>query len=459
VSPDRMPRSSDAVARLAAVLGFGGRTHYRKPRPRIILPTRVEKPPAREQPMKMSEVSEAGDPERRDPERRAATGPSELLESPKFRGVPSIAPMPPIEEFTPRRSSDSMDILNSFIMGRYPTREPQKQDVEKSREKVAEATANYFARTIGNRIFKATIGRVKSEAFPETAPLDAIEKANNLLQNSVNSPFEALDVALGLSSGEATVGAGITTNLILAPITGPLEKAETYIEVCGIIAGILTGGHGLVVAFVKPLLHSQLNHALSRLAVNLLLGPQTRADRMEQDPAPRTGEGPNDGDSLAVHREVMRDDPLWLCIVFKSKQPPESTLEQPDGSAAKLRKGSDSPDMSTVATPIEGDIPKPTILPVGNYEFVRTLLTVLQDSDVSETDVPTAQAMRTLPAGRHFILRVEGVSFGSSRTTSNSQVGIVCQHPGCLTRQCVPPGGGPCVCSCAVCQKARAQTV
>ena len=336
-------------------------------------------------------------------------------------------------------------------------------DVEVSPEKLVEATADYLATVLGGPLFTAATQFWKTESFPEIEAVDAIEGASGQLQGVVDTPLRGVGVAFGLSPGEAAITAGISTNLILAPITGPLDKAASFIEVAGIVIGLATGAHGLVLACIKPLLHSQLEHLLSQGIVNIVCGSHTagpqsdahtvarrglqtagdspRTMRHHADTRPVTHDmeqdsivRPAENDAPRTRREATRNDPLWLCLAFVPKQP-EST---------------DGTDTGTVSAAAERAVTKPVVLLMGDDAFLRTLPAVLRGSSVSEVDVSTAKTMSDLPVGRHFILQVEGIGFGTFSAKSDPQAAY--QHPGCLTGRCVPPGRPRCSCPCIVCR-------
>jgi hypothetical protein len=342
-----------------------------------------------------------------------------------------------------------------------------KHDAEVAREKFNEATADYLATVIGDPLFTTATRFWVTESDLATETIDTIEGINGKIQGAVDTPLQSLGAALGLSSGEAAFTAGVSTNLILAPITGPLGKAETYIEVAGIVFGLLTGMHGLVLACVKPLAHSQAHQLVARGVGSLLDGPRaarpqsdthTRGNRdlritddkrhataqqsltqpmmrrLEQQDVLRPAPFPTPQDSPESWREPTRSDPLWLCLVFVSKPPTSS----------------DSAHTDTVRAAAKRDVTKPVVWPLGDDVLFRTLPAVLQGGSISEVDVSTARTMNNLPERRHFIVQMEGVGLGAFNAKTRSQT--VYQHPGCLTGRCVPPGRPPCLCPCSVCR-------
>lgn len=251
--------------------------------------------------------------------------------------------------------------------------------------------------------------------------MDAIEGASGGLQDAVGTPLRGAGGALGLSSGEAAFSAGVATNLILAPITGPLGEAATYIEVAGIIIGLATGAHPLVLACIKPLAHSQLEHALSQCFVKLIsgwhtAGPQpdghtsTMRDSLEQSLPPPSSLGnppptqPMEPDGIVVSgphptpnsAPNTRNEPPWVCVGFVSK-PPEA-FETASGIG--------------YLAPLLGDVYEGVVLPEGDDEFVRTLPQALQRSTVCEVDVATAKTMSNPPDRQDLILRSGGIGVG-----------------------------------------------
>lgn len=335
----------------------------------------------------------------------------------------------------------------------------------------------------GNRLLKAsgdygTTGPVDSlfavftrgwetQSFVETETAGLIDSFSGMLQGAVDTALKGVGAGIGLSAVEATIGAGICTNFILAPITGPLEKAASFIEAAGVAIGIATGPHGLVLACIKPLAHTELQNAISKCFVNLISGPhpggsesdaQTsamrnlqRAVESQRGVPQRTGTEalihqlellgvirPVPSDAPVTTRETTRRNTLWLCLGFVPQK------ERPARSAAL------APGIGRTAD-LLNDLSKVAVLAAGDDEFLRTLPAALQSSSVSEVKPPTVKTRSDLPEGRHFILRVGGA--GVSGGTSDPQVAYL--HPGCLTGRCVPPNRPRCPCRCAVCRSLR----
>jgi len=335
------------------------------------------------------------------------------------------------------------------------------RDAETLKDRVVEASADYATAQAVNSMFPRLMKGDHAEPFPETQAAGAIETVSGLLQSAATSAFNTLATGVGLTSGEATISAGICSNFVLAPITGPLEGAATLVELAGLVVGLATGAHPLVLACIKPLVHTELKHALSHCIVSVIQGPHAAGplsgahtppvhDLLNRQPAvPRSVgtqptthapaphrlvppvQDPVPSAAPNTRREVTRNHPLWLCLGFAPRLP-----ERSDVLAAGIG----------VAATMITDVNSTVVLPVGEDEFLRTLPAVLQRSTVSMVDIPTAKTMGDSPLGRHFILRLEGVGVGAFGASSDRRAAY--KHPGCRTGQCTLN----CRCLCDVCR-------
>lgn len=321
--------------------------------------------------------------------------------------------------------------------------------------KVADASADYGAQTVADQLVPADGTGGPGQAFPLVQAASNIDAVSGLLQSAAASAFEQLGTGIGLTAGEATVGAGMCTNLVLAPITGPLTDASTFLEIAGVAVGLMTGAHPLILVCIKPLMHQELEHLLADGIADLIRGPHAALGHepvvlstILPPPVPPGMARPPVMDRYVAERRVkvrMRDDAstfpdaphedlLWLCLGFALRQPEPSEAPTAAGGAADVAE----------------QIGKVVVLPAGDDEFLESLPDILRRSHVREVDVPTAKATGDLPAGRHLVLRMDGVGLGTSSRSSGSQHAY--QHSGCLTGHCAPSGHPPCSCPCPVCR-------
>ena len=332
-------------------------------------------------------------------------------------------------------------------------------DAKSLKEKVVEASADYAATAVVDKMFPGLTEGDRADSFPMMEAADDIDKVSGWLQTAVTSALGAPAAGIGLPPGEAEISAECD-NFVLAPITGLLERASTFVELAGLAVSLATGSHPLVLACLKPLAHTELEHALSQcfgeVVSGLLDAPQvgthprqpgaverlqilihsegtltaTHATESDQFVPPEHRSVSSEAQNTL--RDVTRDEPLWLCLAFMPKPPTRSTPATGTATIARKR-----------------DANKPTVLPRGEDDFLHTLPEALRGGSVAKVDLPTAMTMRDLPTGRHVILSMEGVGIAGLSTEIDSRIGY--QHPGCRAGRCAPLGGPPCQCTCSVC--------
>lgn len=375
-------------------------------------------------------------------------------------------PAASLDSPTPARS----DSADSSLPRRTSVAPAQDRDERMGRERVprdhqpyedpiVKAIADYAATAAVDKMSTGLTVGEQADSFPEMEAAGDIDMVSGWLQEAATSALEAPAVSIGLTPGEAAISAGIGSNLVLAPITGPLEQASTFLEIAGLVAGLATGSHALVLTCIKPLLHTELEHALSHcieaVVSGLLDAPQAGAHALppgalerlhvlmpSEETLPAThatashqfvpAERPSISSEVPnTTREVTRDEPLWLCLAFE----PKPTRSAPATGTATIAQ--------------ERDVTKPVVLPIGDDNFLRTLPEALRSGSLAAVELPTGTAMRDLPAGRHVILSMEGVGIAGLPVEFDSRIDY--QHPGCRTGHCVALGGPPRQCTCSVC--------
>jgi hypothetical protein len=170
------------------------------------------------------------------------------------------------------------------------------------RGRLAAAASDYFATKLGDPAFAAVTERWMTQtAFSETAAAEACKRVGNGLNAIVTTQFEAIGTAIRLPGPVAATGAGISTDLVLQPVTRPLAEAARFLEITGVVVGVATGLHPLAMAAGKILAHDEVHSALARGitegARTMLAGPEPAPPRVQptivrngpdQGPAPRS---------------------------------------------------------------------------------------------------------------------------------------------------------------------------
>jgi hypothetical protein len=252
--------------------------------------------------------------------------------------------------------------------------------------------------------------------------------------------------------------------LFFAPILGPLEDASTFLELAGVVLGLITAAHSLVLVCAKALTHTELEHVVAAGIKDVIRGPHAgdatsgadtltmrqvqqtagrQFDLRAPDLALRSVKEHSDGSPVplrplahasATPPEVPHQDPLWLCLGFVEGRPEPA-------EAPKAASGD--------AGDVIHQLRKVVVLPVGADGFLDTPPDVLRCSTVSEVDVRTAKTISGPPAGQYFIVNMEAVGVDTFNARGGSQSAYL--HPGCRTGRCTPPDGR-CRCLYRVCR-------
>jgi hypothetical protein len=337
-----------------------------------------------------------------------------------------------------------------------------KRDVEVIADKLKEAFADDIGGRAADIVFSPPAESDESEAFPTQQAADDIETIIGWLQGAVTSVFEASAAEIGLPSGEAAISAGVFSELVLAPIMGPLEEAAILLEIAGLIAGLATGTPALALTCLKALEHKAFEHAVSRIIIGLAQAPGahdpesaartpaitymadvplTRPPSADTLPVRRAAELDRAAPARPVEnaapnppRKTTRDDPLWLCLELKPRSPDNRNKPAPG---------------IYISADVLTDVRSTVVLPAGDDEFLRTLPEILERSAVSTVDEPCVKTIRDLAARWHVIFQTEGIDSGTIDPQPAPRLGY--QHPDCSERLCTPPGVD-CPCGCIACQ-------
>jgi hypothetical protein len=333
------------------------------------------------------------------------------------------------------------------------TFETVTHDLEVSWDKSVEAGAEYLTTFVDRALDDATeFWHTESDLVTET--VGAVEGVSGWLEITVDRPFKEFAATLGQSPAEAAVTAGVSTDLILAPITGPLDKAESFIEAAGIILGLLTGGHALVLACLKLLVHNEGKRLAVHVAVKAFGGSWTDRRRSALPQAGRHNPRvPSD-----AQRTAPEQAPISPLLHYPARHDVPGPEQVPVRPAAPVTRRRPTPqealwqDLTLAPKPPTGSGAAGPAPATTAWKHRRTPPVVSLGSGTA-VDMPRVRRSRRLSRGEHGIRNVGGVGFGTSSGSRNSQA--ACQHPGCLTGRCVPPGCLPCLCRCGVCHLYR----
>jgi hypothetical protein len=106
--------------------------------------------------------------------------------------------------------------------------------------------------------------------------------------------------AAGMAPVVASLGADLTSTLLLSPVLEPLETTVHAFEIVGVAIGVLTGLHVLTLFCVKHLAHDKLSHLLSSAFKECITGARKALEEVSV---------PQSAEVLAPQTEVRA--PEW----------------------------------------------------------------------------------------------------------------------------------------------------
>jgi hypothetical protein len=133
---------------------------------------------------------------------------------------------------------------------------------EGRREEIKAAAADYAASWVQGQL--GVTWWETPQSFPLSQTADLLDGSAEWLRGLVEHPLADAASRAGAEGPVVPIGAGITANFVTARLTAPLEGAARVCEVAGIVIGLATGAHPLVMVCAKRLAHDELGKALGR---------------------------------------------------------------------------------------------------------------------------------------------------------------------------------------------------
>ena len=163
------------------------------------------------------------------------------------------------------------------------------------RERLGKAASDYVATKLGDPAFAVATERwITQDAYPETVLVEVCNRISGGLGTIVQKPLEKVGTELRLPGPGAATAAGIGAALTLQPVTEPLGRVSTFLEITGVVVGMATGLHPLALASAKMLAHDQFHDFVARrlreAARLVFVGPAGPAERPA--PARQVAEAP-----------------------------------------------------------------------------------------------------------------------------------------------------------------------
>lgn len=141
----------------------------------------------------------------------------------------------------------------------------------KAGERLKEAVAEVLAGRLEGVVWKTTDDLSEEQVAGLLAGLPDMVKTLAL------KPLDMLGDAAGLPALVVSLGADVTATLVLEPVLEPLQSTVRVLEVVGIVLGLVTGLHPLVITCVKHLAYDELGDALTRAFEQVMSPPDAQA--------------------------------------------------------------------------------------------------------------------------------------------------------------------------------------
>jgi hypothetical protein len=222
---------------------------------------------------------------------------------------PGPGPAQPVTGFQIKRETVVMSNVAPHIEAlRHEYEQPGTG--HQRRKAIKEAIADYAAQRIQGTVL-VSLWQTR-EGFPIADAAGFLDGSAGWLRGLVAEPLSGLGSGVGLPGPVAAAGAGIAANLVTAPVTTPLDDAARICDVTGIVFGVLTGMHPLVITCVKQLARDAIGQGLAEGFERIMTFPAapgpaaTRPDVVElsrelRGNRPGPADGPRQGPTQGSH--------------------------------------------------------------------------------------------------------------------------------------------------------------
>jgi hypothetical protein len=117
------------------------------------------------------------------------------------------------------------------------------------------------------------------QSFPLSRAADVLDGSAEWLYGVVEHSIADAGSRAWAAGPLVDIGSGIAANFVTAPLTRPLENAALICEVAGIVVGLATGIHPLVIACAKRLAHDGLRREIGRGFEQIIGSPHAGRER------------------------------------------------------------------------------------------------------------------------------------------------------------------------------------
>jgi hypothetical protein len=149
-------------------------------------------------------------------------------------------------------------------------------------EELKKAAADYAGNRAVNAIWP-TDQWPPADGLSINEAAEALNQTSDWLRSLVECPIDGLAISAGVPDPVAVAGAGVVGTFVMASITRPVEDAAKIIEVVGIVVGLVTGLHPLVLACARPLAHSEIAGLVAKALEKAMSPMEAHSDASPTD--------------------------------------------------------------------------------------------------------------------------------------------------------------------------------
>jgi hypothetical protein len=148
----------------------------------------------------------------------------------------------------------------------------------KSGERLKETVAEVLAGRLEGAVWKTI------DDLSEDQIAGLLAGLPDVVKTLAEQPLDILGDAAGFPAPVVSLGADVTATLVLKPVLEPLQSAVHFLEVAGIVLGLATGMHPLVLTCVKHLAYDELGETLTHAFEQIMSPADARALAIHHQP-------------------------------------------------------------------------------------------------------------------------------------------------------------------------------
>lgn len=347
-----------------------------------------------------------------------------------FRAAPRPRLTDPIEVVRPWSHDKEHAAENLVLINRIA------HEGREAHEKLAEAIGNLTSDTVGAQFAAVIFPAGQTPTFPIVVGANLTDAFNESGRHLLETMFKGVGGGAGISdvgiSGIVlTLASGTSAELAIAPIAKTCSIISRALTVGGIVLGLVTGAHVLVIVCTKKLLISKAEGMLAQGVAEFLRGSDSPATSGDAEPSSvlRIPAHTVEETSGRPYPALGQDVDQWLTLLLR-----------------------DGEDYLNALRTSPADLPSALQKSIGEDEFLSNLYRQYRHNDTlgNALNAPlVSNRIVNAPVINHSDNRISApLSDLPRRQLLQAEINI---HPLCSTNLCGRPGSGMCYCTCHAC--------